>query len=66
MNNIIVKIIIGALTGFLSSALTDLDAFKKAKDFNILAKYNWTLAVQRWLMGAVSGAMLGLGLESVN
>lgn len=66
MNNIIVKVIIGAITGFLSSALTDLDAFKKAKDVNILARYNWTLALQRWVMGAVSGAMLGLGLESVS
>lgn len=66
MNELITKIIVGTITGFLSSALTDFDAFKKSKDANILARYNWTLAVQRWVMGGVSGALLALGMEKAS
>lgn len=52
----------GALTGFVSAFLIDLDAWKMApKD----SKFDWSLAVKRWLAGAISGALAGAGLGSI-
>lgn len=52
----------GALTGFVSAFLVDLDAWKRAPKGS---KFEWDLAAKRWLAGAVAGALAGLGLGSV-
>ena len=50
-------IIVGAVSGFLSALIVDLNAFSKAPG----ATFNWNLAVGRWVSGAAAGALAGLG-----
>jgi len=59
MNELVKKIIAGALSGFVSAFLVDLNAWKSNE---AMEHFNWALAVKRWLAGAVSGALTGLGM----
>ena len=59
MNELAKKIIAGALSGFVSAFLVDLNAWKSNE---AMEHFNWALAIKRWLAGAVSGALTGLGL----
>ena len=58
MNELLKKIIAGALSGFVSAFLVDLNAWKSNE---AMEHFNWALAIKRWLAGAVSGALTGLG-----
>jgi H+/Cl- antiporter ClcA len=59
MNELLKKIIAGALSGFVSAFLVDLNAWKSNE---AMEHFNWAVAIKRWLAGAVSGALTGLGL----
>jgi H+/Cl- antiporter ClcA len=59
MNELVKKIIAGALSGFVSAFLVDLNAWKSNE---AMEHFNWALAIKRWLAGAVSGALTGLGM----
>ena len=59
MNELAKKVIAGALSGFASAFLVDLNAWKSNE---AMEHFNWALAIKRWLAGAVSGALTGLGL----
>lgn len=51
------SLIAGAVSGFLSAFLVDLNAWKKSPG----VAFNWSLAIQRWILGAVTGAYGGSG-----
>lgn len=53
-NELIQKIIAGAVAGLLGTIKTDLDAWSKAPDG---AKFDWPLALRRWVEGAATGAV---------
>jgi hypothetical protein len=52
----------GAIAGFLAAAAIDFQAFRTWKSFDDAHAYNWRLAAWRWLQGAVTGALVALGL----
>jgi H+/Cl- antiporter ClcA len=58
MNELVKKIVAGALSGFVSAFLVDLNAWKSNE---AMEHFNYALAIKRWLAGAVSGALTGLG-----
>jgi hypothetical protein len=58
MNELIKKVVAGALSGFVSAFLVDLNAWKSNE---AIEHFNYALAIKRWLAGAVSGALTGLG-----
>jgi hypothetical protein len=58
MNELLKKVIAGALPGFVSAFLVDLNAWKSNE---AMEHFNWAVAIKRWLAGAVSGALTGLG-----
>jgi hypothetical protein len=51
----------GALTGALSAAGIDFQAFRAWKSFDEARHYSWGLAAWRWFQGAVVGAITGAG-----
>jgi len=59
MNELVKKIVAGALSGFVSAFLVDLNAWKSNE---AMEHFNYALAIKRWLAGAVSGALTGLGM----
>ena len=59
MNELVKKVVAGALSGFVSAFLVDLNAWKSNE---AMEHFNYALAIKRWLAGAVSGALTGLGL----
>lgn len=54
-------VLAGALGGFLSATSIDLDAFIKARTKDPKLKFDWVLAVSRWIQGAIAGALPGIG-----
>jgi hypothetical protein len=59
MNELVKKVVAGALSGFVSAFLVDLNAWKSNE---AMEHFNYALAIKRWLAGAVSGALTGLGM----
>lgn len=55
-------IIAGAVSGLVSAILVDVHAWSKADP---ALPFDWGLAVKRWVGGAVSGALAGLGLKGM-
>ncbi len=57
MSNSISTSITGAISGFLAAFIIDLHAFNKAirESGAVNVKFDWKLAITRWLIGAVSG-----------
>lgn len=58
MNEQLKKVVAGTLSGFVSAFLVDLNAWKSNE---AMEHFNYALAIKRWLAGAVSGALTGLG-----
>jgi hypothetical protein len=56
-------ILTGAIGGFLAATSVDLDAFIKARAKDPELKFDWVLAVSRWVQGAIAGALPGLGVS---
>jgi hypothetical protein len=54
------RIVQGAVAGFLAAAAVDLHAFQTWKSLDEAHTYNWKLAIGRWIMGAATGAATGL------
>jgi hypothetical protein len=53
----------GALTGFLGAFLADLHAWSQAPTG---AAFAWSSAFKRWVAGALSGALAGVGIGAVS
>ncbi len=53
MNFNLKLVIVGAVGGFLTALMVDLHAFGKS-DSN---KFDWQLALGRWISGAITGAV---------
>jgi hypothetical protein len=58
-------ILAGALSGLISAAKLDFDAFRRWKSFDEALSYNWGIALWRWLQGGIIGAVTGAGLFEV-
>lgn len=61
-NELIKKVAVSAVAGFVSAFMVDLDKWKQA-DAN--ATFDWSLALKRWLIGALGGVFTALGLQGV-
>lgn len=53
---------IGAATGFVTAAAVDFAAFRSWKSWNEFVSFDWRIAMFRWLVGIVTGAVAGAGL----
>lgn len=51
----------GALSGVLTAALIDYQAFRSWKSFQEAMAYDWGKASFRWLQGAVAGVIAAAG-----
>lgn len=49
---------IGAASGLFSSAAIDVNAWAKSQ-----SKYDWILAIKRWVAGAITGAITAVGIS---
>lgn len=56
------KAILFGAGGFAGAVVTDLDAFIKDPS-NV---FNWKLAAARWAKGAITGVLVGLGIQGVS
>ena len=54
-------IIKGAIAGFLAAASVDLHGFMSADSES---KFDWSLALERYAIGTVLGAIAGAGLDT--
>lgn len=55
------KLIAGAISGIIAAVLVDLDAYKNSE-----GPYNWSVAVRRIVIGAVTGALGAVGLGGLS
>lgn len=51
------KIIAGAVSGLLAAFVVDINSWSKSDGV-----FDWTLAIKRWVSGAVVGAVGALGI----
>ena len=56
---------LGAAIGFLTALTTDLSTFRQARLKDSTARFDWPLAILRWVMGGLAGAGLGIGMGGV-
>ena len=61
MNELVKKVIAGAVSGFVSAVLVDLDKWKQSA----LDVFDWKLAIKRYFMGAVTGAVTAAGFGNL-
>ncbi len=52
----------GGVSGLLTAATVDFQAFRAWKSFDDAASYGWSIAAFRWIQGSVIGALTGAGL----
>lgn len=45
------QVIAGAIGGFVTALLVDINAWEKSP-----GAFDWSLAVRRWILGAITGA----------
>jgi hypothetical protein len=55
-------VLIGALSGLVPAVLVDIHSYRNALEKDSSEKFNWKLALVRWLYGAASGAATGAGI----
>lgn len=53
------------ITGLITAAASDLQAFRSWKSFDDAQQYNWKIAAWRWFQGTVLGALTGIGLTGL-
>lgn len=58
-------IVAGAVTGAVSAAAIDFQAFRSWKSYHDAATYDWATASWRWVQGAVVGAVTATGYGAV-
>jgi hypothetical protein len=51
-------IILGAISGLCSAIIVDVDAYRKVMKESPDKKFDWGLALVRWVQGMVSGALV--------
>ena len=56
------KIIAGATSGLVAAFLIDVHAWQSDASGS---KFDWGLAIRRWITGAISGGMTAAGLTQV-
>lgn len=54
-------IIAGAVSGFVSALVIDLNAWSKFKKAQGESDFDWGLALKRWVAGAMTGGMAAAG-----
>lgn len=52
----------GAVTGLLAAASVDFAAFRAWKSFDDAKTYDWSVALFRWVQGAIVGVVAAAGL----
>ena len=63
MNELTKKVASGAISGFVSAFLIDLNAWSKSEgEDGEMEPFSWKLAIKRWVAGAASGAVAALGI----
>lgn len=60
-----IPLVHGALTGWASAAVVDLHAFTSWHSWSDAKKYDWGVATFRWVVGAVTGAAMAVGMGAV-
>lgn len=55
-------ILTGAIGGFLSAVLVDVNAWGHSGNPGDRPKFDWGLAAKRWVAGSVAGAVAGIGI----
>lgn len=56
------KIVAGAVAGFVSALVIDVNAWSKTDLGTGKKRFDWMLAFKRWVAGAVSGVVVASGL----
>lgn len=54
------KVLVGAITGFIVAFGVDIHSWALSKE-----KYDWKLAIKRWIAGAIGGITAAFGLNSL-
>ena len=54
----------GALAGFLAAVRIDFQVFATFKKVDEYASYDWSVAINRWVNGALYGFLSGVGLST--
>lgn len=54
----------GAIAGAVAASAIDIQAFRSFKSATDLKTYSWSLALFRWVQGAVFGALTALGITA--
>ena len=55
----------GAISGLVTAAAIDYDAFRSWKSFKDACSYDWATASFRWMKGVVVGVVLAFGYGQV-
>lgn len=56
----------GAISGIVSAASVDIHAFRSSPNpIGSIKTFNWKLALTRWALGGVTGALGAAGLVQV-
>lgn len=55
----------GAVAGAIAAAQVDFQSFKSWKTVNDALTYSWSVALFRWVQGAVLGALAAAGLGGI-
>ena len=58
-------VLVGAASGLVPAIIVDIHSYKNALEKDPSEKFNWKLAIVRWIYGALSGAATGAGLSVV-
>ena len=58
MNPLAHKILAGVVSGLMTGVVHDLGAWAKTP-----GRYDWNLAIRRWVRGAIYGAVIGAGIQ---